>query len=344
MLITTLAIFLASAPNPTINAIKRPHHSATRGTHVDIVAYRGWSKAYRISNGVADVVIVPSIGRIMSYSLTGHPETDPIWNNPDELAKSPSTKDWVNFGGDKVWPNPQNDWEKHGKLKGNWPPDTAFDSGPSKVTLIPMGVRLTNPLSSNFNLQLTRDIVLRPGQSNVTITDTFRRPKSDPTHEARIPLGLWNVTQTRSDGTIYLPLGRKKPGYISLMDSGPNVRSNWIPVNGVLTVTAPSDTNTKVGTVNEKGWMASLYAGNIVFAEHFTYEPDGKYLDRGANAEVYTNPKPGYIEVETLGPCSIIAPGHSLIRTIIWTLQRLPKTPKSATEAVKLISRSAARR
>ena len=345
MLITTFAVFLAVSTHPSIHAFKKPRDGsgASRASRVELITYHGWNQAYRITNGIADVVVVPGIGRIMSYSLTGHPETDPIWNNPDEFGKSPSTRgEWSNFGGDKTWPNPQSDWEKHMKVGGAWPPDPAFDSGPSKIARIPNGVRLTNPVSANFNLQLTRDITLRPGQSDVTITDTFYRPASDPTNEARMPVGLWNVTQTRSDATVFLPLGKTGCAYFPLDGSGKAGQANWKASNGILTVTHSAIKSTKVGAFDSNGWLAALYAGNIVFAERFSCLRRGPYLDSGANAEVYTNPRPSYIEMETLGPGSVIAPGRSITRTVTWTLKRLPKKPRSAAEARTVISRSLA--
>ena len=51
--------------------------------------------------------------------------------------------------------------------------------------------------------------------------------------------------------------------------------------------------------------------------------PDAEYPDRGASAEVYTNPDPKkYVELETLGPLSLMRPGDSISQTNIYVLQK----------------------
>ena len=54
-----------------------------------------------------------------------------------------------------------------------------------------------------------------------------------------------------------------------------------------------------------------------------------EYPDRGASAEVYTNPDPKkYVELEMLGPLSLLKPGDSISRTSTYALhQRTQKGP-----------------
>ena len=56
----------------------------------------------------------------------------------------------------------------------------------------------------------------------------------------------------------------------------------------------------------------------------------GKYPDGGASAEVYVNPNPKkYVELEMLGPLSVMKPGDRISRTNTYVL--IKKSDKDAT-------------
>ena len=76
---------------------------------VEKAAFHNWPDAVILRNPVAAVVIVPSIGRVMNFSLldkTGQPTEGPLWNNRamDGKPVEPASQQWGNFGGDKSWP------------------------------------------------------------------------------------------------------------------------------------------------------------------------------------------------------------------------------------------------
>src|SRR3569833_2278981 len=218
----------------------KPHKAPTT---VKIVDFDGWHDAYQISNGIVDVVVVPSIGRIMSYSFIGHPETSPIWVNPDEMGKG-AGDGWRNFGGDKVWPAPQGDWGKHMHQDRNWPPDPAIAPGSFTVTRIKNGVHLAGAPSKDFALTINRDIVVKPGDSEVFITDSFKRPATASGDTTNLPLGIWNVTQTKGDQMALLffdPKSKTVPGGFVAINEGtpdPSFRgTNWEIGDRIIRVT-----------------------------------------------------------------------------------------------------------
>src|SRR3982750_3663343 len=97
----------------------QPDGPAAKPMSVEKTAYQGWPEAYRLSNGTVDVVVVPAIGRIMRYGPVGRQNL--LWKTPRPAGKPASPgKEWANFGGDKVWPWPQDDWpQRAGRA---WPP------------------------------------------------------------------------------------------------------------------------------------------------------------------------------------------------------------------------------
>ena len=57
--------------------------------------------------------------------------------------------------------------------------------------------------------------------------------------------------------------------------------------------------------------------------QNLMYMAGGEYPDRGASAEVYTNPDPkSYVELETLGPLVTLRAGERITQTNTYTLMR----------------------
>lgn len=350
-----------------------PVHAAPAVT-VTRLTWHGWPDALRLSNGVVEAIVVPTIGRITSFRLVGHPESDPIFMNRDWAGKTVADADpttWATFGGDKLWPSPQSEWPKH-NVRG-WPPDQAFDGDPENARILPNGVRLSTPDSTAFAARATRTLTMEPGEARLYVAQTLTKdpdasnpigPAVVPVQEAAtsakpdpsiveannaaarqrrdgFPIGIWSITQTRGDGTVFLPLApsdKSPDGYVNLGDPGStNPAPYFTSEAGLLGATRDPKNAHKVGTAAPDGWMASLYGGRILFSEHFTYEPGAEYPDTGSAAEVYTNASPAYIEMELLGPLVPLTHGDKVTHDVYWQLQRLPRTPKSRADAAALV-------
>jgi hypothetical protein len=94
----------------------------SRKAQVTQVTY-GERKAYRMSDGRSEAIIVPEIGRVMSYGFVGGPNL--LWNNPQKQFKA---EEWHNYGGDKTWPAPQSLWPTN--VGRGWPPVAEWDGAP----------------------------------------------------------------------------------------------------------------------------------------------------------------------------------------------------------------------
>lgn len=323
------------------HAQARPAHGTpVRVTKID---YKGWHGCWKISNGVVEAIVVPQIGRIMAFQFAGKPDTNALFNNAGLLGKTGEEQkpgEWANFGGDKVWPSPQSSWEKY--IGGPWPPDVAFDGRPQKTERLAGGVRMFSGRSDAFGIQVTRTITLRPGDSRLSIAQEMHRFKSPtPATAVRVTgatnadaLGIWNITQVRSDSVVFLPMtshSRFASGFT--MFDGKSLPifklltpPTWWARHGSALVGRRDPVEShKVGSDAPAGWIAALY-GDVVFAEHYRNQRGATYPDGGCRAEVWSNPgETAYLELEVLGPTRAIPLHGAQNYNVTWELARVPK-------------------
>ena len=338
--------------------------AAPKPVTVTRVTWHGWAGSLRLSNGIVEAIVVPAIGRVMSFGFVGHPETSPIFTNREWEGKTVADADpttWAAFGGDKLWPSPQSEWPRHNVRA--WPPDQAFDGDPEIAQIVPGGVRLVTPDSVAFAVRATRTITMKPGEARLYIAQTLIKDPDAanppgpaeaadapvaPDAAARqrrdgFPIGIWSITQTRGDETVWMPLSAsdKFPsGYLSLGDPGDAPAAPYFTTqDGLLRIARDLAKSHKIGAGSPAGWMASLYGGSVLFSEHYPYLSGAAYPDGGTPAEVYTNGgATAYIEMELLGPLVPLTHGGKISHDIYWQLQRLPRAPKSAADAARLVA------
>lgn len=308
------------------------------------LTWHGWPGSLRLSNGVVEAVVVPDIGRIMAFQFVGRPETNPIFLNKEWDGKTVADADpatWAAFGGDKLWPSPQSEWASHNVRA--WPPDQTFDGDPEVVQIVPNGVRVITPGSTAFAAHATRTITMKPGEARLYIAQTLVKDPDAQQLRDGFPIGIWSITQTRGDGTVFLPpaTGERFPrGYLSLGDPGDALTAPYLTTQaGLLRLARDPNRSHKIGAGSSDGWMASLYGGALLFSEHYSYQPGAAYPDGGTPAEVYTNAgATAYIEMELLGPLVPLTHGRTISHDIFWQLQRLPRVPTGTAEAAAMVA------
>lgn len=348
-LLLTLCLAALAMPAPAaLHVARRPHPAPTR---LYQITYKGWADAFLLTNGHADVIVVPAIGRIMAYQLAGQPQTNALWNNPALLGKPlpyavpypPRATEWINYGGDKLWPAPQDDWARSQRQPGPWPPDPQMDYGPYRVSRIPNGLRLTGPVSDNRHLRAVRDIVLAPGGTQVVLRESFQRVLLAGAGTANpvpsFPLSLWNIAQARPDATVFVPLNprsRFPGGYVAL--AGKKNEANWHAADGMLAITSQTKQGDKAGVDASVGWMGALYQNTLLFTERCALDPQAAYPDQNTPLQVWSQGGgEAYVEMEALGPLVTQSAGQTLSRTLTWNLRRLPRTPRDTGDARRLV-------
>lgn len=281
---------------------------------VSRLEYHGWPGAYRLSNGTVDLVFVPQIGRIMRYGYAG--EKNFLWENPALAGKSVAPeaelKEWVNFGGDKLWPAPQERW--------GWPPDPYLDRGEHAVEVLDgRRLRVTGPRSPRSGLSFSREISLARTGTEVTLRNTLVNTGSQAARWS-----VWEVAQVDSPDEACLPLhrsGRFPEGFFIFKNSPPVAETLRVTRDRVC-LQRHLGRGGKIGGDSPEGWAAAR-AGQLRMTVSARYERGKEYPDGGCAQEIWSNPAPlPYMELELLSPLQDLTPGKRCTFTTRWRLDR----------------------
>ena len=301
--VAALSLALPAAATP------QPLPAETKVTRVN---YHGWTDAVQLNNGVAEAVVVPSVGRVMQFRFAGR-EEGPFWVNPALAGRSADSgaEDWVNYGGDKVWPAPQTGWEP--ATGRAWPPPAGFDGRPMQAEIAGPVVTLTSPADPDYGIQIRRRIVLAPGRPIMTITTTYEKLTGQP-----VQVGVWTITQLRDPVAVYAiqpgPIGTGA-AYVPLSDSPP---PDLKQESGRISLTRDPAENHKIGT---KAGALVWVGRNELLRVDSAVVAGATYPDRGCSAEIYTNADPlPYVELELLGPLVKMAAGDKIEQVVRYTL------------------------
>lgn len=295
----------------------RPHSFEIGQTSSDVgvrrLTYHGWSNSIRLSNGSVEMVIVPAIGRIMRFAPVGGANV--LWVNPGLLGRSgpPSvTGEWLNFGGDKLWPAPQDRW--------GWPPDPELDGSPWQASVRSDGaVVMESARSSRSGIRFRRTISVHPTRPEARVLNELRNEGNRP-----VAWSVWQITQV--DDPEWASMARSTD---SSYESGCRLFPESPPPDGSVTVTS-SDIRAhrhktqayKIGADPRRTILRSQHAG-WTFTAVGPDRAKGDYPDGGCNVEIYSNPDPlPYMELEALGPVLTVAPKRSVSLRTVWSLRR----------------------
>jgi hypothetical protein len=284
--------------------------------------------AIRLTNGTVNLTVVPSIGgRIMRYGMVGGENV--LWNNPKihDAAKN-TDGSYFNYGGDKAWPWPQDDWPL---LIGRmYPPPPECNEATFKSRLIgSTGVHLESPLIESHAARFVREITLDPaGGTRVTIVTRLEQAggKRPPPS-----IAAWTVTQVPGDRDIY---ARMIPDGVfeSMRPEMPTPTSRPIDQKNprviALSKTTPSASKT--------GLDADLLAavkGDTLFVirsqtaamrtEKFRPAERGQLFIQQADPPKQDVPR--YIELEFTGPREDLASGQAAELRVMWELKQQEK-------------------
>jgi len=307
-----------------------------------------------LRNDLIEVEAVPEIGgRIIQYTLGDYSF---FWVNEELVGKAiPASRlgpggEWLNYGGDKVWPAPQG---RDNEEQWPGPPDAVLDGGPYAAEVTKkdgqaVAIRMTSEKDKQSGIQFSRVVKIFDGTTHVRIDTTM---KNIDTKRRR--WGIWTVTQfdtsnRHGDGYnenywAYCPLNPN-----SMFHRGYNVMIGLVShlsykpdyENGMMRVHYDYRVG-KIGMDSSAGWVATLDATDgYVFVHRFGYEPGKPYPDNasvefwlngpgelvawGSEIEKMPDDTPYLMESEVLSPFAALEPGESYTFGHDWYAAKVP--------------------
>jgi hypothetical protein len=189
------------------------------------------------------------------------------------------------------------------------------------VTEIGQGVEVIQPTEAQTGIQKSMRISLPDQSATVVIDHTLKNEGLWP-----VELAPWAITQLKPGGVAFLPQITAQADPDGLL---PNRRLALWPYtdinsphiqwgNQFIQIKANmSQDALKIGFPNPAGWLAYLL-GQTLFVKQATYQAEADYFDFGSSSECYCCPY--FIELETLGPRTTLAPNQATTHRETWRL------------------------
>lgn len=296
--------------------------------------FQGWTNAFVLKNPLLEVVIVPEIGRMIRLAPKGESN---LLRLDDRLAgRSPEVREgeeWLNFGGNWLWPVAQTRWPMMSERE--WPPPPPLAEEPwsgsawqgaddSQYCL------LTRTFGPPVNLKVSRLFKLDRADRRVTI-----RQRAERAGRSSIPVSLWTVTQVDRPDQLILPVDESttfEGGYKPLLFGNPP-EELLTRLPGILVYRVQPGQEHKVGTDSERGWIAAR-RGRWMLVQRFAPEECEKgQPDDGCTVEMYAHADLGYAEMQTLSDERALGKGRALQHNVAIECWPIP-SKRSAEEAI----------
>lgn len=285
---------------------------AMAAVKIEKTNYKGWPNSYRISNGEVEVVVTSDIGpRVIRY---GFPGGQNLFKEFTEGLGKSGEATWQLRGGHRIWIAPEDAVRTY-----------APDNGPVHISIKGAVLEATEPTEPLTGLEKQITVKMAPGGTGVEVRHRIRN-----TTQKTIELAPWALTMMAQGGTGIHGFPPRGTHPQVLAPSNPLVMfaftdltdKRWQFTKKYLILRQDPNNHgqpQKLGSFNAHTWAAYLL-GSDLFIKHYEADPKRTYPDFNASFETFTNAD--FLEQETLGPMTKLAPGASVDHIERWTLHK----------------------
>ena len=278
-------------------------------TQIEKVSWGGWPNCYRLMSEGMELILTSDIGpRVMRCGFVDGPN---VFKEYAEELGGTGESTWKIRGGHRVWVAPERAQITY-----------ELDNHPVQVTTAGDTVFATSPVDPRTGLQKTLIVKLADGRATVTnrLTNTTLFPIAcaawGPTVMA--PGGL-GITGFPPRGTHPQDLEPVNPlvmwSYTDFSDPRWRFTAKYVTLRQDPQAKAPQ----KLGLFNPHTFGAYLLDDQL-FLKQFHPDPAKTYADLGCSYQSFSNCD--MLELETMGPYELVAPGAHTEFTETWTLHR----------------------
>jgi hypothetical protein len=263
-----------------------------------------------LQNASIELFVTESVGpRIIRLNL--HGEANILAELPHVQFDYPGIDEkFIAYGGHRFWHAPQMPVRTH-----------IPDNRPVAVATIPNGVAVTQDTETRTGIRKTLHIIL-PDDSPTVIVDHIL------TNEGVWPITTapWGITELREGGVAICPQTDQfddpdgvLPNRTIALWPFTSIRSPHIDWGDrfIFVHATMQEAMLKFGFPNPVGWLA-YHVDDTLFVKHAAFDRNAAYFDRGSSSQIYCMPE--FIELETVGPRTVVQPGESVSHRETWTL------------------------
>lgn len=263
----------------------------------------------RLENDALALWVTRSIGpRIIGLAFQGG--TNLFAELPDETLDYPGERGFSFRGGHRLWHAPED--PRHTYIP---------DDEPVTITDAEDGILVIQPVEVQTGVQKSLTVILPGQEARIVVDHTLHNRGRWP-----VELAPWAITQLKPGGVAVLPQATAPADEYGVLPNRHLVLWPYTQINSphitwgdryVFVAATMESGALKIGFPNPAGWLG--YAlGDTLFVKHAVYRPDAAYFDRGSSSECYCNLR--FLELETLGPRTGLAPGQAVTHRETWTL------------------------
>lgn len=278
--------------------------------------YQGYDVVEVSNNAVSLLATISTGPRIIKLAAFGSKNL--FAELPDIELDYPGEGSLKLVGGHRLWYAPEK-------------PETTYipDSNPVEWQEIQNGIELVQVVDAPTGIQKLMKVEVAEIGAKVIVTHTLMNKGGSP-----FTLAPWAITQMRTGGKAVIPQKTDTADPNGLLPNRnivlwpyADLASGLVELNnkGLYVHAKAKEGALKIGSPNPVGWIGYDLEG-MLFVKRAEYVEGGKYLDRGASSQVYTNQY--FIELETLAPVVTLQPGETTSHQEVWDIYQIGSWPE----------------
>ena len=333
---------------------------AVAGCSIHPVSFQGWD-AQQMVNPWLKLTFIPKLGgRLMQVEFNGHPY---LFVNPKYRGQYISPQEaggnWINYGGDKIWPMPEGNSDEHHWVLAS----TAIDDLPYDFKILSQGgrcsVELTGQPDTITGLQYSRTISVSADSPQINFHAVMKNAAAHPIEWSVQSVSQYDLGDSHNPADYNHQLWAYTPvNPASSYPGGYHVRSGLaddpsFSVADNLFHLHWMYFDNEVWLDSTAGWLAVVdQQSQYGMIERFNFQPEGNYPDKatvifykngpsvsfdhegGASIRATTpESTPYYMEAEINSPIVKLLPNETYAMDTTWNPVKISNAPQSVTSA-----------
>jgi len=337
---TVVKGFLRAVKQPVICAVYAAVITSTGSAEevsIEKVNYKGWSNAYKMTNGTVELIAVADVGpRILHFGMVG--KENILYVDPN-TAGATGGDEWKGYGGHRLWIAPEHEVLTY--YPDNFPVKSDVDGNTLTLTALPeihdedlrQEVTSFEELNSRMDdegfkskLGIQKKMIITM-QENGRVKVEHEMRMHSKTQEA----APWALTVMNQNGLTVIPNAPYAPhgpghflpvrnlvlwSYTKLNDP----RLTFMDEYTTIRQNPNADSPFKIGFSETQTW-AGYALGDQFFVKHLDQKEDAIYPDMNSSVEIFTNAS--IMEIESLGVLVDLGPGDTMRHLEEWEIHEI---------------------